>query len=176
VTPTATARTRPGFLSAADFAFTRVLEAAHAEIRRELEAVREDAFVEWPERFLYGHGWTVFGFRAFGKRLDENCALCPVTAALVEAIPEMTTAGFSALAPGTRIAPHTGYTSTVLRCHLGLIVPSGCGLSVGGETRAWEEGRCLVFDDTVLHDAWNDGTTRRVVLLVDFRRERAMHG
>lgn len=176
MTPTAAVRTRPGFLDASDFAFTRDLERAWRDIRRELEAVPDDAFIEWPERFLYGHGWTVFGLHAFGKRIDENCARCPITTGLVESIPHMTTAGFSALAPETRIAPHTGYTSTVLRCHLGLVVPSGCGLRVGGETRTWEEGRCLVFDDTVRHDAWNDGTTRRVVLLVDFRRGQATRG
>lgn len=164
------------FVSAADFSFTRTLEEGYAQIRRELEALPEASFVDWPERFLYGHGWTVFGLHAFGKRLDDACARCPVTARLVEAVPGMTTAGFSALAPGTRIAPHTGYTSRVLRCHLGLIVPPGCGLRIGGETRTWEEGRCLVFDDTARHEAWNQGTSRRVVLLVDFRRSEAERG
>lgn len=173
---TAPSRTATGYLPASDFPFARTLEEAHAEIRRELEALPEGAFVEWPERFLHGHGWTVFGLHAFGKRIDENCARCPVTTRLVEAIPGMTTAGFSALAPGTRIAPHTGYTSRVLRCHLGLVVPPGCALRVGRETRTWEEGRCLVFDDTVRHEAWNEGTSRRVVLLVDFRRDRDVHG
>ena len=51
----------------------------------------------------------------------------------------VTTAGFSRLAPGTHIKPHVGYTSEVLRCHLGLIVPPDCALRVGSETRRWEE-------------------------------------
>ena len=82
----------------------------------------------------------------------------------------MTTAGFSFLAPGTVIRPHIGYSGEVLRCHLGLIVPEGCALRVGAETRNWDAGKRLVFDDTVEHEAWNSGAEGRAVLLIYFRR------
>jgi aspartate beta-hydroxylase len=32
---------------------------------------------------------------------------------------------------------------------------------------AWEEGRCVTFDDTFLHEAWNRSDETRVVLIVD---------
>ena len=57
-----------------------------------------------------------------------------------------------------------------MRCHLGLIVPNGCGIQVGDETRHWEEGKCLVFDDTTLHSAWNDSNRARIILIADFVR------
>jgi aspartyl/asparaginyl beta-hydroxylase (cupin superfamily) len=79
-------------------------------------------------------------------------------------------AGFSSLAPGTHIEPHTGFTNAVLRCHLGLVVPSGCSMRVGSETREWTEGGVLVFDDTIEHEVWHRGTSPRVILLVDFLR------
>jgi aspartyl/asparaginyl beta-hydroxylase (cupin superfamily) len=41
---------------------------------------------------------------------------------------------------------------------------------VGLETRSWGEGECLVFDDTVEHEAWNRSAKTRVVLLLDFLR------
>lgn len=89
-------------------------------------------------------------------------------------MPGLTTAGFSRLAPGTHIQPHVGYTSAVLRCHLGLVVPDeGCALRVGEDTRTWAEGRCVVFDDTVEHEAWNRSGSDRIVLLVDFLRPGA---
>jgi aspartyl/asparaginyl beta-hydroxylase (cupin superfamily) len=53
---------------------------------------------------------------------------------------------------------------------LPLIVPPGCGFRVGGETRAWEEGRLLVFDDTVEHEAWNHGDRDRILLIFDIWR------
>lgn len=152
------------------FPFTAALEAGWTTIRAEFERVERRALMAWPERFLYDQGWEVLGLWAFGARLRDNCAMCPETARLVESIPGMTTAGFSVLAPGTHIRPHVGYTPAVLRCHLGLVVPPGCAMRVGTETREWQEGRCLVFDDTVEHEVWHRGGAERVILLVDFRK------
>lgn len=158
------------FFDTSSFPFTEPLERQWEAIRREFEALDAQAFSAWPERRLYNYGWDVFGLHFFGKRYDENCQRCPVAASVVESIPGMTSAGFSVLAGGAYIKPHRGYTKAVLRLHLGLIVPEQCGLRVGSETRAWSEGKVLVFDDTNEHEAWNRSDERRVVLLVDFRR------
>jgi beta-hydroxylase len=102
--------------------------------------------------------------------LEKNRALCPETTKILEAIPGMVTAGFSRLTPGTHIKPHRGYSSDVLRYHLGLIVPEGCGIMVRGQTRKWVEGKSLIFEDTNLHEAWNFGNSQRIVLIVDFNK------
>jgi ornithine lipid ester-linked acyl 2-hydroxylase len=101
--------------------------------------------------------------------IDKNCRLCPETTKLVETIPGLVTAGFSALAPGTHIAPHTGYPEGVLRCHLGLVIPEDCAIRVRDNTRSWQEGKYLVFDDTWEHEAWNKSDRTRVILLLDFK-------
>jgi aspartyl/asparaginyl beta-hydroxylase (cupin superfamily) len=150
------------------FAFTGLLEREWRTIRAEFESVGREALMAWPERFLYDQGWDVLGLHAFGSKLLDNCARCPATTRLVESIPGMTTAGFSVLQPGTHIRPHVGYTGSVLRCHLGLVVPAGCEMRVGSETRGWQEGKCLVFDDTVEHEVWHRGSEPRAILLVDF--------
>jgi beta-hydroxylase len=152
------------------FEFTGQLEERAPDIRREFEQLSPRESIPWPERDLYNQGWDVFGLWAMGQRLDDNCQMCPSTAQAVASIPRLTTAGFSIMRGGTRIRPHVGYSGTVLRCHLGLIVPPGCALQVGDETRHWEEGKCLVFDDTVLHSAWNESQANRVILLMDFVR------
>lgn len=152
------------------FPFTRRLTHAWPQIRRELEALRSGDFVAWPEKYLYdGKGWDTFGLFALGVRIDRNCRLCPHTADALESIPGLVSAGFSCLAPGTHIDPHTGYPDGLLRCHLGVVVPEACGLRVAHEVRHWREGRCLVFDDTAEHEAWNRSDRTRVVLLLDFR-------
>jgi aspartyl/asparaginyl beta-hydroxylase (cupin superfamily) len=47
-------------------------------------------------------------------------------------------------------------------------VPEGdCAIRVGHETRRWEEGRCLIFDDHFEHEAWNHTQEERIVLIVD---------
>jgi beta-hydroxylase len=158
------------FLNTEQYPFVRELERHWRVIRAEFEALDPACRVPWPERELYGRGWEVVGLYAFARKLNEMCARCPETARLVEAIPGMTTAGFSLLHPGTHILPHRGYTTDVLRCHLGLLVPDGCSMRVGGETRQWVEGQCLVFDDTNEHEVWHRGDKPRVVLLLDFAR------
>jgi ornithine lipid ester-linked acyl 2-hydroxylase len=158
------------FFDPVQYDFIRLLEQNWRTIRAEFEALGTAALTPWPERELYSRGWEVAGLYAFGTKLEANCARCPVTARLVAAIPGMTTAGFSVLRAGAHILPHSGYTNEVLRCHLGLIVPAACSMRVGSETRNWEEGRCLVFDDTVEHEVWHRGDSPRVVLLVDFAR------
>jgi ornithine lipid ester-linked acyl 2-hydroxylase len=158
------------FLESKNFGFPSLLEKRFADIRNEFEQLSHQQLMPWPETRLYNRGWDVFGLWAMGRRLDDNCDSCPITAATVEAIPGLTTAGFSIMAPGTRIHPHIGYTNSVLRCHLGLIVPQRCGIQVGEAITQWEEGKCLIFDDTVMHSAWNESPDLRVVLLVDFLR------
>jgi len=77
---------------------------------------------------------------------------------------------FSLLKPGTRIPAHNGTHNTRLICHLPLIVPPGCFFRVGNETRQWEVGKLIIFDDTIEHEAWNDSAEERVVLIFEVWR------
>jgi len=167
------------YLDAHKFAFVSRLEQEWSLILAELQALPEDAFIPYPERYLLDKrtGWDTFGIYFLGVKIDLNCELCPETTRLVEAIPGMITAGFSRLVPGAHIIPHAGKPVGVLRCHLGLDVPEKCGLRVGDESRRWEPGRCLVFDDTSEHEAWNLDSRPRTVLLLDFKApEGYTHG
>ena len=87
------------FLDSTQFAFASGLESSWQAVRQEFEKLTADRLMPWPEKSIYNHGWEAFGLWAFGKRMDENCGECPKTAAVVEAIPGLTTAGFSRLAP-----------------------------------------------------------------------------
>ena len=148
--------------------FTAELESNHTAIRAEFEQLAPGDFMDWPEKGLYEKGWTVFGLCAYGQRMEKNCSLCPVTMRIAESIPGLTTIGFSVLQPQTVIAPHSGYTDRIYRCHLGLLVPENCAIRVGTETREWQEGKTMIFQDHVEHSAWNRSDSVRVVLLLDF--------
>jgi beta-hydroxylase len=100
-----------------------------------------------------------------------NRARCPATVRACSAVPGLVNAGFSLLQPGTHLYPHRGEMTGVLRCHLPLVVPAGdVALRIGGAVHRWLPGRCVVFDDTFEHEAWNRGAGDRVVLLVTFAR------
>jgi beta-hydroxylase len=163
------------------FPFMAKLAARWLDIKRELHHLDPERFIIWGQTHMYHPpgGWQICPLYVdiYPELLPfcaENRRHCPVTAELLASIPGMTSGGFSALLPGTRIIPHPGEERDCLRSHLGLVVPEGCGLRFGTETRAWKDGEWLVFDDTFEHDAWNLGSSVRVVLMVDFRR--AAHG
>ncbi len=117
--------------------------------------------------------WTGFFFYRHGERRDDNCARCPATTAVLDSLPIVRIREhapevlFSLLTPGAHILPHRGVTNTRLVTHLPLIVPDNCALRVGGVEHAWQEGRCVVFDDTYEHEAWNRSDRTRVVLILD---------
>lgn len=115
--------------------------------------------------------WDGFFFYRHGQRRDDNCERSPQTAAELEATsivhirehaPE---ALFSVLGPGSHILPHHGVTNTRVVTHLPLIVPGQCALRVADQQHQWQEGRCISFDDTFEHEAWNNSDQTRVILL-----------
>jgi len=120
-----------------------------------------------------GDRWKTFFLYAYGHQAEQNCARCPETARLLGGIPGMKTAMFSILAPRKHVPEHRGPYKGVLRYHLGLIIPApenSCRIRVASEVRSWQEGKSLIFDDSHLHEVWNDSDSWRVVLFVDFLR------
>jgi aspartyl/asparaginyl beta-hydroxylase (cupin superfamily) len=152
---------------------TTTLETAADVIRGELlEALsaREgfQTYRQARESFVPKDHWKTMYFLVNGTRVPANRRLCPQTARILDAIPNLFgMAMFSALLPGGHIKPHCGPSNCRLTIHLGLIVPRGCSLRVGDETRSWAEGKCLAFDDTFEHEAWNQADTTRFVLFLD---------
>ncbi len=175
-----TVSTEP-FLDAHGMPWTALLERHYPAIRAEADrvlAVRE-ALPNFQDigpdqiRLSDDDRWKAFWFVGYGVWDDPNCLRCPATAAVLRAIPGLTTGFLSILGPGKRLPPHYGPYRGVLRHHLALVVPEpadACGIRVGGQVRHWTEGQSLVFDDTYEHEAWNDTEGERVVLFLDIRR------
>ncbi len=165
-----------GFFDPADLPFTGLLERAFDDVLAELQALGAGAFVEAPDSLTtVEDGYDERGWRYFdlvgGAAASSSGERCPRTMAVLAEVPGLVNAGFSRFAPGTHLYPHRGELAGVLRCHLALVVPPGdLGIRIGDETRRWETGRCIVFDDTLEHTAWNHAAGDRVVLLVTFAR------
>ncbi|MBJ7499137.1 MAG: aspartyl/asparaginyl beta-hydroxylase domain-containing protein [Sphingopyxis sp.] len=175
------------FFDRAHFAWLGAIEAQTDAIRSELQSLLDDPGEALRPYVRMEAGSPASIWSDLDNRLDWGaCFLweygepnqpvldrCPVTAAALAAIPGARIPGrapsafFSMLKPRTRIPPHTGVTNTRAIVHLPLIVPPRCGFRVGGETRAWEEGKAFAFDDTIEHEAWNDSDELRAVLIFD---------
>ena len=164
------------------------LEATAADITQELQTLLQSG--QHMEDFLGPQGaeaqsqmltakgnqaasWEAYFFFRHGQRYEAASASCPRTAAVLDTLPLVRIRDhapetlFSVLKPGTHILPHRGVTNTRLVTHLPLIIPSDCALKVGGETHIWQPGRCITFDDTFEHEAWNRSDHTRVVLIAD---------
>lgn len=156
------------FLDSSAFGIAKALEANWETIRDEYLSLPTDAFDPWVQRSMHGAGWSVYGLIAGGHLIPAAAKLCPRTSEILGLLGAISLAGFSRMDPGTHIAPHAGWAENEHRLHLGLVVPIGCRLRVANDTRAWREGKCLIFDDTVEHEAWNDSNKVRGNLMVDF--------
>lgn len=164
-------RSQPWY-DAAGFDLAHALESNYASIRREFLGIDPSAFHPESEDIGRTGSWDVFLLFERGIKKRDNCALFPITTQIIESHTTVRTlAGliyFSRMQRGTHIAAHRGPTNMRLRLHLGIQVPRGdCGIRVGGETRGWQEGKCLVFDDHFEHEAWNATAKDRVVLIID---------
>jgi aspartyl/asparaginyl beta-hydroxylase (cupin superfamily) len=159
----------------ADFWFAQHLAANYERIRAEVDAVTDPAsqgFLPVEEPLLSAGRWDQVILYDAGRRNEPACARFPLTAEVIEQVPEATTLGpgvvtLSWLHPGAHIIPHCGRTNAQLRVHLGVRVPAGTGIRVGREQLSWQEGSCLVFDDSFEHEVWHRGSQPRVVLLMD---------
>ena len=127
---------------------------------------------QWQE-LDHSERWSAFHLWRGGSPVTENLTRCPETAKALAALPMADLDGlspnamFSALAPHTRIPPHNGESNARVIVHLPLIVPPGCCFRVGFEEREWSVGECLIFDDTIEHEARNDSDEWRIVLILD---------
>jgi aspartyl/asparaginyl beta-hydroxylase (cupin superfamily) len=176
------------YFDIADFHWAPAIEAATDAIRQELRAVlaeglegfrpyiRSEGHQPRDHPLLDRKDWSALFLCENGKRFEEAIVRCPRTWEAVQAAPLLwierssPTMMFSLLRPNTRIPAHSGVHNTRLTCHLPLIVPPGCGFRVGNEVREWQEGKLLVFDDTIEHEAWNESGEDRVVLIFDIAR------
>lgn len=178
------------FADPADYAWRASLEAQTETILTEaLELLADQqAFTPYaklqdgrPQGDVHGllgnADWSTWELTDMGRPLPDRIARTPQThAALEGAVPlcripnRAPTPMFSLLRPRSRIPAHTGMINARFICHLPLVVPSGCGFRVGEETREWQVGELMVFDDSVEHEAWNDSDHDRLVLIFDVWR------
>ncbi len=169
------------------FPFLQSLTDNWISIRNEVEAILKHrevvpAFQEVsPDQMRISRdaNWRTFFLYGFGTRLDKNCRQAPLTTKLLEGVPNLQTAWFSILGPGSHISAHRGVSKGILSSHLGLIIPKDaekCRMRVGDTINVWRPGEIFVFDDTYDHEVWNDTDEERVILLFHFDRPMRMPG
>ncbi|XP_032277573.1 aspartyl/asparaginyl beta-hydroxylase isoform X2 [Phoca vitulina] len=145
-------------------------------IRDEGLAVMDKAkglFLPEDENLREKGDWSQFTLWQQGRKNENACKGAPKTCSLLDKFPETTGCRrgqikYSIMHPGTHVWPHTGPTNCRLRMHLGLVIPKeGCKIRCANETKTWEEGKVLIFDDSFEHEVWQDAASFRLIFIVD---------
>ena len=133
--------------------------------------------------------WRLYGLILNSETL-ENSKSCPKTMAILSKVSKrILNAGFSVLEQGGETKPHKDYNNNFVRLHIPLIIPqfnldyyktnktstinklnSKDNLAifqVEDDMRIWVPDEYFIFDDTCMHNAWNNTNVNRIVLLVD---------
>lgn len=183
----------PPIMSAAEkermFPLSLTFERNHAAIRDEYAAYAAasqtpDCIYKKIPGFLIGLGddkrcWRAVYLKTAGRMHGDVAQHFPRLTPLLQD-PTIHNAFFSILDPQVSIPPHTGYSKSYLRYHLGVLVPAQKTelepyIVVGGERYAWREGEGVLFDDMYDHHVVNRANQRRVVLYIDVLRPGAVN-
>jgi len=158
------------------------LESKHEVIRDEflkvianpdfLAANAQNAWVgaQTGEARAYGLGWKTLGLLDRGVWDPVNAGLFPRTAEIIRdsGIPAVE-AFFASMEPESSIKLHSDNANFVLTSHLPLVVPDNgqnkCRLTIGDDTKEWLEGKMMMFDTSILHDAVNESDRKRYILM-----------
>ena len=132
--------------------------------------------------------WRLFGL-ILNKQILPTAKLCPNTIKILQTnSSRVLNAGFSILEPGCYIGEHKDFNNKFYRLHIPLIIPKVnndtkessitksqseklCVLQVENDYRIWKDNEYFIFDDTCLHNAWNNTCDIRIVLLVDLLKD-----
>ncbi|MGW1892235.1 aspartyl/asparaginyl beta-hydroxylase domain-containing protein [Streptomyces sp. NPDC002004] len=152
-------------------------EAAHPMIKEQLTtawAARREAFSDYEHYLTRQDDWQALYLYRGGGLVEESAGTVPTAYEVLKEcavetgkICSLLECHFSTLLPGATIAPHCDLWNFSINLHLAVDIPKGCSITVAGETRSWEEGKCLLFDYSFEHEARNAGDRPRTCLLVD---------
>ena len=152
-------------------------EAGHAAIKSELAtawSAEREAFSDYEHYLSVQQDWQALYLYRDAGLVPASAQVAPTAYGVLRdhavrpgVICPLLESHFSVLLPGARIKPHCDLWNFSINLHLAIDVPDGCGITVAGETRSWQEGSCLLFDYSFEHEAWNEGDRPRTCLLVD---------
>ena len=138
------------------------------KLKRDKKAFASDS--AWQSQVM-GGGWSAIRLQRLGVWNTENCQEFKQTYELLRSLDcpfAVRGVCFARQAPGSGVQPHSDGRNFILTSHLGLQVPDGCWIEVGGERREWEEGKLITLDTSFSHSTLNPTQEDRNVLIIDF--------
>jgi aspartyl/asparaginyl beta-hydroxylase (cupin superfamily) len=129
--------------------------------------------------------WRLYGLILNKQVLPDN--QCPRTIEILQKYSSrVLNAGFSLLESGCVIGSHQDYNDKFYRLHIPILIPKAnnkantfinrseskdlCVLELEQDCRVWKDDEYFIFDDTCIHNAYNNTEEIRIVLIVDLEK------
>ncbi len=121
---------------------------------------------------FFKKGWKRFYLKWYDTAHPSAIEECPITSELLKQIPEVKAGMFALLPPGGKLGLHRDPYAGSLRYHLGLSTPNSddCAIFVDGQKYSWRDGEDVLFDETFVHEAYNNTDKERLILFCDVAR------
>jgi hypothetical protein len=133
--------------------------------------------------------WKLYGLM-LNKQILKTAVNCPNTMQIINKFPDrILNVGFSLLEPHAETKPHKDFNNKFYRLHIPMIIPKNNAkykknnntsivnkkhiknnlaiFQVENDHKIWTDDEYFIFDDTCMHNAWNNTNENRIVLLVD---------
>lgn len=155
----------------------QALESKHQEIKAEFERAWSTApanFGNYEHYLVTRKDWKALYVFRKGRLVPQSKTLVPITYGIVDELAvrpgklcPLLESHFSTLLPRATIPPHSDLWNFSINLHFAIDIPPGCSIRVGGEERTWQEGKCMLFDYSFVHEAYNRSDRPRTCLLLD---------
>ena len=121
---------------------------------------------------FFKRGWKRFYLKWYNTAHPSAIEACPITVNILKDIPNVKAAMFALLPPYSKLGLHRDPYAGSLRYHLGLATPNSddCFISVDGKKYSWRDGEDILFDETYVHEAYNNTDQSRLILFCDVAR------
>ncbi len=121
---------------------------------------------------FFKRGWRRFYLKWYNNNHESAKKLCPYTVSLINQIPNVKAAMFALLPAHSKLGAHRDPYAGSIRYHLGLSTPNSedCFILVDGEKYVWRDGEDVLFDETYVHEAYNNTDHDRLILFCDIVR------
>ena len=112
-------------------------------------------------------------FFLYGKKKHEICSRASKTCKLLKKFKDSSScrkciSRLVLLRPGARPLTYCGPTNTKLRAVLPLSLTGAAGLTVAGNTVAFQAGELLVYDDSFENSFWTESDQDVLLMSIDF--------
>lgn len=135
-------------------------------IKQEADLIGSELYMPFNDSNKDNNYWNVYFLKKINRKMD-NLDVAKRTTEIVCADHSIVNAFFSFMKPNSKINSHKDTLHVLYRSHLGINVPNDYKFICNESDITTKNGEINIFDLTDFHEAHNDSSSHRIVLILD---------